>query len=182
MSEPDPAPNLDSDQAIDWDRSEVAEVSRRIDALFRATSGRVAARDSLARWFRESTTFRAYKADFLHEWSLLIVRHVRTDEVMRNFAVAFLEVDPYHFNSGYFKTGLLRRLRNCTLSTIQRARLLAVLRDAVMRRPRREYRDYCQLAVCIADESLLRDLERWSACAGAFGSRARMMLEIVRQG
>lgn len=158
------------------------EVSRLIAALFRATSDRVAARDSLARWFRESTTFGAYKADSLHEWNLLIVRHVRTDEVMRNFAVAFLEVDPYHFTSGYLKARLLRRLRNCALSTSQRARLLAVLRDAVMRRPWREYRDYCKLAVCIADESLLRDLERWSACAGAFASRARMMLGIVYRG
>lgn len=183
MTESDNDPEFDSNQEIARARSEVAGASRLIEALFHATSLDVKekARADLARWYCESTVFRYYQVESFHEWILLFRRLVRSDEAIRNFAVAFLEVDPYHFKSGYLKAELLRRLRNCPMPTSQRARLLAVVRDAVMRRPWREYREYCRLAARIADDDLLRDLEGWSACAGAFASRARMMLEFVRQ-
>lgn len=64
-------------------------------------------------------------------------------------AIAFLEADPWFFRSGYEKQSLLRHLKRLELSGAQRTRLGRVVIAVIDGRDRREFRDYCRLAVAI---------------------------------
>jgi hypothetical protein len=66
--------------------------------------------------------------------------------------VAFLEVDPIFFRSGYIKADILRRLKRSPLSADQKARLRVMILGRVEGSDTREFRHYCQLARTIADK------------------------------
>lgn len=74
-------------------------------------------------------------------------------------AIAFLELDPMCFRSGYVKADLLRALRRVELTEPQKERLRSVIVDAARRGARREFRWYCRLARSL-DTPALRD-ELW---------------------
>jgi hypothetical protein len=100
-----------------------------------------------------------------------------TDPELVEFAVAFLEEDPWFFRSGYHKAQILYRLKRASLKESHRRRLREVLLDAARRRGTREYRHYCRLAPVVANEALVTELERVAGGAdGAAACRARMML------
>jgi hypothetical protein len=104
------------------------------------------------------------------------------DKDLLEFAVCFLEVDPWFFRSGYLKQILLTRLKRSELGLQNKRRLRAVLLDAVDRRGTREFKYYCRLAAAIADRGLVAALEKTGAGTDdARSNRARLMLATIRQ-
>ncbi|MDF1838049.1 MAG: hypothetical protein P1V35_09290 [Planctomycetota bacterium] len=116
-------------------------------------------------------------------WSSLdssFAREMPTAPYKLEFAIAFIDFDPYYFGSGYTKALLLRKLKSCPLTESQRSRLNAILLDAAANRPWREYSDYCRLAAKIANKKLYEALEQMAKETGAAPARARMMLEKIQ--
>ena len=104
-----------------------------------------------------------------------------TDSDVLEFVVCFLEADPWFFRSGYLKQIFLTRLKRSDLNEPLKKRLRNVLVDAVQRRGTREFRHYCRLAVMLADQELLSQLEAARSDAdSARAHRAKMMLETIR--
>ena len=105
------------------------------------------------------------------------------DPELLEFAIAFLEVDPWYFSSGYHKELILRRLKRAPLRESQRRRLREVVLDAARRRGSREFLRYCRLAAVLANDGLLVELERVAAGDDrAAVHRARLMLRHIAQG
>ena len=98
------------------------------------------------------------------------------------FVIAFLEVDPLFFRSGYIKEEMLRKIKRSPLTPSQSDRLRSVLHHAVENRGSREFKGYCRLAAVIADEKLIGALETAAQYGeGARKSRAELMLQYVNQ-
>lgn len=62
------------------------------------------------------------------------------------FAVRFLEEDPWFFRSGYLKEEIVQRLGQCPRSSLQDERLRTVVLQRCEGPTRREFRRYCRLA------------------------------------
>lgn len=105
---------------------------------------------------------------------------VRADGVIE-FMITFLEVDPWFFRSGYEKTTMLRRLKQVPLDDKQSVRLRTVALDAVLRRPHREFSDYCRLARALQTPDFVGNVKRLAAGSsnGSVRSRARKMLHVM---
>ena len=76
------------------------------------------------------------------------VRLLAGDPELVEWAIAYIEVDPYHFASGYYKTALLRRLKWVALSERQQKRLQAVVLRC-LDDPRRSPNYYLRIAASI---------------------------------
>jgi len=74
-------------------------------------------------------------------------------------AILFLEVDPWYFRSGYLKERLIRGLKAAKLSEQDRRRLWNVVWNVASGKNRREFRDFCSLAVVVGDSDLIQMLE-----------------------
>ncbi len=96
------------------------------------------------------------------------------------FAITFLELDPWFFRSGYIKEDFIHRLKRVDLDDMQRKRVLRILVDAVMSRGTREYKRYCRLAIVFATEHLVSELFSIRRL-GEPGqrSRAKLMLQYI---
>lgn len=105
-----------------------------------------------------------------------------TDPALLEFAISFLEVDPFFFRSGYIKAELLRKLKRSDLNAKHIMRLNVVLEDAIDRRGSREFKAYCRLAAIIATPKLIYILENAAEHGEASRkSRAKLMLNHVQQ-
>lgn len=62
-------------------------------------------------------------------------------------ALLFLEVDPWFFRSGYLKERVIRHLKGAQLSDGDKGRLRNIIFAVAIGRNRREWRDYCRLAL-----------------------------------
>jgi hypothetical protein len=81
------------------------------------------------------------------------------DAEMVDWAVAYLEVDPFHFRSGYHKTLLVRRLKWLVLLPEHQERLRVVVLRA-LDHPRRAAGYYSRLAASLQSPEFLERM-RW---------------------
>lgn len=160
-------------------KREAAEWIKIVHERYRASGKRSQGPDEQLRWARAETAFHGFKSGFGYGWDSFVVNNIRADLAMREFAIGFLELDPWFRNSGYIKARFLQRLKACSLSPVQCSQLNAVLLDAARNRPGREYRRYCRLAAIIAEPWLIKELHEMSLAKGSAASRARIMLEAV---
>jgi hypothetical protein len=131
----------------------------RVNALHRAV------RDAYARqrqtgspaavqdWKRAAEAFRTYDSAIWDQLERIDREGLNQDAELREFAFAFLDVDPIHFRSGYAKERLLQRLKRLDLARSE----VEVLRSVILRRIEgpalREFRRYCRLLPQIADDA-----------------------------
>ena len=100
---------------------------------------------------------------------------------MREFAIAYLEMDPMYFRSGYIKALLLEKLKAVDFDEPETARLTAVLIDAVRTRGQREFRRYCKLAAVLQSPEVEEEAKCLAQSSdGRVASRAKMMLQYVQ--
>ncbi len=84
-------------------------------------------------------------------------------------ALLFLEVDPWFFRSGYLKERVIRHLKSAPLAEIDKSRLRNAIFAVAIGRNRREWRDYCRLALALwtpAWEKSLREQQQARKAAG----------------
>lgn len=95
--------------------------------------------------------------------------------------LVFLEADPWAFRTGYLKQRVMRWMRRCPIDAGQAARLRVVLLHLVDVGGRREFREACRLAHCVADPSFMEALRaRVDGGRPGISDRARWMLAAIR--
>lgn len=95
-------------------------------------------------------------------------------------AICYLEVDPYHFRSGYNKATLIRCLKRLPLTPKQQDRLRAVVLQALDGDDRRGFRDYWRLASRLqTPEFMDQIIERLPSPESRVPSRARQLLDYL---
>lgn len=127
------------------------EKGHRLDETIEARDrvGGQAAWEDAAREFREAVDIM-YPQEF---WA--VVQRLREgDPHAVDPMLAFLEVDPWCFRSGYAKETILHLLRRHELAPLQRGRLEAVLLRSVDVGDRREFRSSCRVARRFATQPL----------------------------
>ena len=154
----------------------IRELHERIHATFRSRSEEWR---QTCRELHESYDSLAYPGGLEAGMSSLLEGDARAIEK----AIAFLEVDPYFFRSGYIKEEIIRRLKGFALSDIQKRRLSRVIVRLVETRDGREFRRYCQLARRLEDPELEAALrERVASADRDVRRRARWVLEALASG
>ena len=104
------------------------------------------------------------------------------DPEMVERAICFLEVDPFHFRSGYNKAVLIRRLKRISLSASQQSRLRGVVFHALDDHDRPEYRYYCRLAASVQTAEFIECVrERLSSPDAGVRRRARFLIDYVER-
>lgn len=97
-------------------------------------------------------------------------------------AICCLEVDPYHFRSGYNKSVLIRCLKQLALNPRQQERLRDVVCHALDGHERCEIRDFWRLASRIqTPEFIERIRERLPSPEVHYKSQARQLLDYLNQ-
>ncbi len=135
-----------------------------------------------ANWQKACEEFHSY----ISEIDSLIYKVYEEDEYsdaeLLEFVIAFLEIDPLFFRSGYIKEEMLRKIKRSSLTPKQLSRLLNILHHAVENRGTREFKAYCRLAAVIADKKLIGALETTIRHGkGAQKSRAELMFQHINQ-
>src|SRR4051812_19999705 len=114
-------------------------------------------------------------------WELVAELKVGSHAAVQ-FALRFLEVDPWCFRSGYAKELIARRLRKVEVTDEQRDRLGKVLIHAVDVGDRREFSEYCKLARAHAKPPVRVELKaRLTADDAGVGRRALVMVTSLRK-
>ena len=181
-----PAPALyhvmDSANFVELIAEEGAKLGELHARLQRAFFHRECDSPSHREWDRAAYAFRTYVSPLDPYIERARKKRRYSEGRLLEFVVAFLEVDPWFFGSGYLKEGFLTRLKRSDLDEAIRERLRRVLLDAVERRGAREFQRYCRLAAVIPNEDFVSALQQATASAdGAVASRARRMLGVIRQ-
>jgi hypothetical protein len=162
--------------------SESAKLKELHAAITRTVVHRDRDERSRHEWQDACTAFHAHVSPLAKLLEPACGQQRYTDPELLEFAIRFLELDPWFFRSGYLKQILITRLKRSDLDDATRQRLRVVLMDAVKRRGTREFKYYCRLAAVLADEAFVGELA--AACTGADPARihrAKMMLEQVRR-
>ena len=171
---------IDFTELITAEGARLGELHAAVHRTFRHRS-----RDARSRreWEQACEVFHSYVSP-LHRYlerACTVERY--TDKNLLEFAVCFMEVDPWFFRSGYFKESLLTRLKRSDLEESTRRRLRTVLLDSVDRRGMRDFKYYCRLAAVIADQDLVSALEAVAGerAGSSSARRAGWMLQRIRQ-
>jgi len=160
-------------------REVIAEEERVTNLLHQRIHSTFAKRHESARaWkeWEEATSAwhaRRYPTEKLWEAGFLADLRASRRSAIED-AILYLEVDPWYFRSGYLKTRLIRGLKSADLTSRDRRRLVNVVWNVAAGKNRREFRNYCSLAVVIGEADLLQNLEevpphRNTAANGKFG-------------
>jgi hypothetical protein len=111
-----------------------------------------------------------------------IRRLAQHDSTAIEFAVRFLEADPWFFRSGYIKEEVLKYLRRAPLTDDQKKRLQQVILTRVRdRNTRREFRRYGRLAPAITDPSFEEEVARLAGQSGVIPKQAQWVLARIKQ-
>ena len=138
--------------------------------------------DAWARWEDAAREWHEALALLYPEAFWDDLERLRTDDsIAADRVIAFLEVDPWCFRSGYAKETILHFLKRATLTGDQATRLRAVILNAVDVGDRREFRGHCKLARRVVDEGLrLALLERLRSSNPGQARRALWVLDALR--
>jgi hypothetical protein len=97
-------------------------------------------------------------------------------------AIIFLEADPYFFRSGYLKQVILRRLKQAPLTRQQKAKLQALVLDAITQPHRFQFADYARLAAAIASADFLAKVQALSTHQNdGIRQRAKRVFELANR-
>ncbi|MHA3774506.1 hypothetical protein ACXR0O_23525 [Verrucomicrobiota bacterium sgz303538] len=146
-----------ADEIIRNDSEAYEALHRRIDETF---PNRDTGREGFRAWKNACDAFHSFESpifdlitpDGLAELS-------SGDPTLVDWAVAYLEVDPFHFRSGYYKSWIIRRLKRAPLARDHKERLRAVVLRA-LDDPHRAPSYYLRLAASLQSSEFFEFI-RW---------------------
>jgi len=115
---------------------------------------------------------KAWRSLFTSEFNEAIARLRDGDHSGTEFAIAFIEADPWCYHSGYLKQKLARYLRRTPLTEAQRRRLRKAILAAFTKGKREDLKEYVSLSRRIDSEQFRRDLRKLEMDADE-GTRVR---------
>ncbi len=140
---------------------EVERATNRQHELIHVTaSKRSESPEARSAWQNATDQWHAsvYPTDQLWEDDFLSRLRASHREAIED-AILYLEVDPWYFRSGYLKERLIRRLKAAVLTEKDRERLRKVIWKVASGKNRREWSNYCSLAVVVANAEMVELLE-----------------------
>lgn len=147
---------MDKLATIRRDSQTYRALHRKVHETLRHRDG---SRAGFLAWQAACEAFHYFESPMLDLMGEGLERLSAGDPETTDWAVAFLEVDPFHFRSGYDKTYLIRRLKRLPLTFDHKRRLRAVVLR-ILGNPRRVMRHYRRLAASVQSEDFLEYL-RW---------------------
>ena len=162
-------------------RELIAQESKVLAGLHQRVHETLKNRDKDRRtWERACAKCHSHRSKMDSFLSRAYEKKLYSNPELLEFVITFLELDPMFFRSGYLKEMMLKRIKESPLSDEELGRLRCVLRDAVNKRGKREFKRYCSLATKIADPDLIAFLSDVSNSGeGARRGRARLMLRNI---
>lgn len=159
--------------AIGHAAQQISELHARIHETFPL---RDRSKEHQRQWQMACENFHRYRLPIFELMHRCRKEDMGSSQMLREFAIDFLECDPIFFRSGYFKEMLLNKLKRVPLTESEKKRLTSIMLDAIHRRGRREFRQYCRLAARVCDDVLLRDIALLQdAPDSGVRARARLM-------
>lgn len=123
------------------------DLKRRIEKTFWRRSENP---EAGAAWERACNDFHSSKSPMRFIESKAGRDRLRAgDPALVEHAIAFLEVDPYVFRSGYAKAAIIRCIKRLPFTSRQVWRLQTVVLRAIDKCDRQEFRSYCRLAAAV---------------------------------
>ena len=102
------------------------------------------------------------------------------DPDLLDLAIAFVEVNPFYFRSGYLKKRLFRRLKHLKLTDTQRRRILMGILSAIRSQQGNGWKDFCSLATAFADSDFISSVSRFAEDADSHVvRRANLLLKYL---
>ena len=173
-----PAVRVNEHETILRDAATYAALHQQIDATLKHRDESPHARWG---WEQACRQFHQFAAPMLALVGAAGMARIRAgDPEFVERAICYLEVDPYHFRSGYNKATLIRCLKRLQLSPKQQSRLRAVVFHAVDGHDRCEIRDFWRLASRVqTPEFIERVTERLTSPEARIRRRARQLLDYL---
>lgn len=138
--------------------------------------------EAWAAWEQACSEYHSYESPMRFIESVDGRRRLREgDPALVKHAIAFLELDPYVFRSGYAKASIIRCIKGLPFTHPQIQQLQGVVIRAIDKCDRQEFRAYCRLAAAVdspAFEARIR--ERLASSDSAVRRRARYVLEYFK--
>ena len=158
--------------------SQFGGLHQRIHETFQRRSE---SREAWAAWEQACRDFHSYESPKRFIESADGRRRLREgDAKLVEHAIAFLELDPYVFRSGYAKAAIIRCIKRLPFTPAQIQRLQGVVLRALDKCDRREFRAYCRLAAALDSPALdARIRERLDSPDAAVRRRARYVLDYL---
>lgn len=125
------------------------------------------------------------RAEYSSAWEAVVrpqfldrLRHGSRSSPDIETAIAYLEIDPWHFHSGYIKEELARILRGVALKALQRHRVGEAIVAALQKGKREDLKEYARLARRVDSSKLRAQLAVLTNSADAGTAfRAKYVLE-----
>ena len=117
---------------------------RRLDEL---SQNRNRDKDSFDRWIEAYKAWCQFEHPIVILWDrAYLAQALEGDRGVIEDCLLYLEVDPWHFRSGYLKEELIRVLKKCPLLERDITRVHRLILNICRGQDRREFRRFCALA------------------------------------
>jgi hypothetical protein len=138
-------------------------------------------REAWAAWEQACRNFHDYESPMQFIESAAGRKRLRDgDSKLVEHAIAFLELDPYVFRSGYAKAAIIRCIKNLTLTQAQIQRLQGVVLRVIDKCDRQEFGAYCRLASAVHSEQFEGQIrDRLESADPGVRRRAQRVLDYV---
>jgi len=138
-------------------------------------------REAWAAWEQACRDFHSYESPMRFIESADGRKRLREgDPALVEHSVAFLELDPYVFRSGYAKAAIIRCIKRLPFTQAQIQRLQGVVLRAIDKCDRSEFRAYCRLAVAVDSRAFDTQIrERLDSPDAAIRRRANYVLDYL---
>jgi hypothetical protein len=168
--------------------AEIRQAAAEFDALNRQIHVTVLERDTSPEerraWADACDAFHKYRSILDTFWyPESLQRLLAGDPELLEIAIAFVEVDPYYFRSGYMKQRLFRRLKRLTLPEPQRQRIRQAVISALRLHRGSGWKDFCILDTAFADDNFANSVAIFASDASPqVAWRARTLLDHLKSG
>lgn len=158
--------------------SEFGGLHQRIHETFQRRSE---SQEAWSSWEQACRDFHAYESPLRFIESAAGRKRLREgDPALVEHSIAFLELDPYVFRSGYAKAAIIRCIKRLTFTPAQLQRLQEVVVRVLDKCDRQEFRAYCRLAAAVTSPNFeARIRERLNSEDAAVRRRARYVLDYL---
>lgn len=142
----------------------------------RSKEGEKAWREACAAWHAHRSVLDTFWRDEA------LVQLEAGDPAMLDLAIAYVEVDPYYFRSGYLKKRLFRRLKRLTLPDVQKKRIQQGVLGALRTHQGSGWKDFCLLASAFSDPEFVCSVVPFVADSDSHvARRAQLLLKHVNK-
>jgi hypothetical protein len=142
---------------------------QRIHETFQCRSE---SREAWTAWEQACSDFRSYESPMKFIESADGRRRLREgDPALVEHSIAFLELDPYVFRSGYAKAAIIRCIKRLSFNHKQTQRLQRAVLRAIDKCDRSEFRSYCRLAAAVNSPDLETQIRGRMESSDAAGRR-----------